>query len=437
MSTLPLLRHLGLAVALTACLAGSAVPASAAPGPFPETPRSATTAERTHASVLSAAVPPERFTVAGSGWGHGVGLSQYGAAALARQGRSVIWILGHYYYPASSVYSSSRIAQSLRVHVKDTASTVLDGTARIRVRGVGTTSGTISLRASGDRVLVTLPGWSAVSLQRAAVEWEGTRYWRGPASTLRVPAANGTGPLDLRHGRVEVTARDGRLRIVTVLRLTDEYLYGLAEMPSSWPTSALRAQAAAGRTYALRSSATVKSSCDCHVWDEVRSQKFTGWAKESERSGGVDWGARWRSAVNSTVRRATDGSPRTALSVWSAGAPIEALYYSSSGGYTRSNQTVFAAPALSYLQARPDPYSVTTAAANPNRRWSTTVTQSQMHRAFGLTAIVRVTIARDADGVPQRATARTSSGQTRTITTTALRHALGIRSAWVLTVTAQ
>lgn len=49
MSALPLLRHLGLAVALTACLAGSAVHASAAPGPFPETPRSATTAERTHA----------------------------------------------------------------------------------------------------------------------------------------------------------------------------------------------------------------------------------------------------------------------------------------------------------------------------------------------------------------------------------------------------
>lgn len=198
----------------------------------------------------------------------------------------------------------------------------------------------------------------------------------------------------------------------------------------------LPAQAAAGRTYALRSSSAVKAECDCHVWDEVRSQKFTGWAKENEVSGGVRWGERWKAAVDATVRRTTTGSPSSALSTWYGGAPIEALYHSSNGGYTRSNQTVFAGSALPYLQARPDPYSVSAEAQNPYRSWTATVTHAQAARAFQLAEIERITVARDAHGVPQTATARSSEGRTATISVTRMRNALGLRSGWVTGVSA-
>lgn len=379
---------------------------------------------------------PSRFTLSGSGWGHGVGMSQYGAAALARRGQSVAWILGHYYHPATSSYTGTRVGQSIRVHLTSVPTSTLDGTARIRVLGLGTTTGAARLSVEGGRVRATLPNGSSQLTERAVVEWEGTRHWAGTASTLRVPQADGSGPLDLRHGRVEVTVRDGLLNIVTVLRLTDEYLYGLAEMPSSWPAAALQAQAAAGRTYALRSSSAVKAECDCHVWDEVRSQKFTGWAKENEVSGGVRWGDRWKAAVDATVRRTTTGSPSSALSTWYGGAPIEALYHSSNGGYTRSNQTVFAGSALPYLQARPDPYSVSAEAQNPYRSWTATVTHAQAARAFQLAEIERITVARDAHGVPQTATARSSEGRTATISVTRMRNALGLRSGWVTGVSA-
>jgi SpoIID/LytB domain protein len=38
-----------------------------------------------------------RFILQGSGWGHGVGLCQIGAAVMANEGRGYREILGHYY----------------------------------------------------------------------------------------------------------------------------------------------------------------------------------------------------------------------------------------------------------------------------------------------------------------------------------------------------
>src|SRR5918997_4277448 len=40
---------------------------------------------------------PASFLVSGRGWGHGVGLSQWGAYGFARQGATYEQILGHYY----------------------------------------------------------------------------------------------------------------------------------------------------------------------------------------------------------------------------------------------------------------------------------------------------------------------------------------------------
>ena len=43
-----------------------------------------------------------RFVLTGSGWGHGVGLCQIGAAVMANEGRAYREILSHY-YPGTAV----------------------------------------------------------------------------------------------------------------------------------------------------------------------------------------------------------------------------------------------------------------------------------------------------------------------------------------------
>ena len=70
------------------------------------------------------------------------------------------------------------------------------------------------------------------------------------------------------------------------------YLYGLGEVPSSWPVSALKTQAIAARTYAFTKAASSqhRAVCDCALYASSYDQVYAGWDKE----GGVD-GDRCRS----------------------------------------------------------------------------------------------------------------------------------------------
>ncbi|MTA46352.1 MAG: hypothetical protein F2943_02730, partial [Actinobacteria bacterium] len=58
---------------------------------------------------------PSVFTFNGSGYGHGVGMSQIGARGQALEGKSAIDIL-NYYYPGTSVISQSD-TQTIRVNI--------------------------------------------------------------------------------------------------------------------------------------------------------------------------------------------------------------------------------------------------------------------------------------------------------------------------------
>ncbi len=52
-------------------------------------------------STAEAQTAPADFTIRGSGFGHGVGMSQYGAYGQALEGRSAAEILRHYYSGAA------------------------------------------------------------------------------------------------------------------------------------------------------------------------------------------------------------------------------------------------------------------------------------------------------------------------------------------------
>ncbi len=383
-------------------------------------------------SVPGSRPVPASFTVTGSGWGHGVGMSQYGARAMAEAGRSHQQILDFYYGPAVLVDSALRAAEQIRVHVHTASTTSLDGTGGVRVRDIGSTTGDVSLSVKDGRVVVALPGQHPKPVDRAVVEWHGTRAWAGPDSTLRVPNGNGgTKPLELRRGHVEVTVAKGRLNIVNVLRMNDEYLYGLGEAPASWPGAALRAQAVAARSYALRNMGSVKADCDCHVWDEVRSQKFIGWGQE----GMPTWGVRWRDAVDATLTRNSTGTPVRAQSLWHGGSVADATYHSSNGGHTRNSGDVWSGATAPYLTARPDPWSVSVAARNPHASWSQAISQKDLKGVFGLADVVAVRLDHGADGTPTTLTASDRSGTVHRVSGRTVRADLGLKGAWVQSIT--
>jgi len=382
--------------------------------------------------AANAATVPDSFSINGSGWGHGVGMSQYGARGMAQEGYSAKQILEHYYNPAKVVTSNAYAASDIKVQLLKTgyaSITPANGKLRIRVNGgVYETTGTVTFQASGSSVAVKVNGSTFYS-GNVGVEWQGTRFWpAGTTTTVSIPGADaesGTGVY--RHGKIEVNNVGGQVNLVNTLRLNDEYLYGLAEVPSSWEPAALQTQAIAGRTYAMRNMGYLKAACSCNVYDEVASQKFTGWRKENEGGGSI--GQRWKQAVDATQTK-SGGVPTSASVVTYNGALIEAVYSSSTGGKTRSGQSVWVTN-TPYLQSRDDHWALKASVGNPSASWSYTVPQRTAAANFGLPDVASVSIAKNADGTIASATARSSAGATRTISGGQFMAVFPARAHWI------
>lgn len=392
------------------------------------------------ASKPSSTSVPSSFSVSGAGWGHGVGMSQYGAQGQALEGRSSSTILNHYYAPATMSYTASRAATDIRVQIlAATTSSITPSNGSLQIKDgakvLATTTATVSLGMKSGKVTAKIGTRTYTPAGKLTVLWQNTRFWGSgsKATTVAVPRANdGGGTVNYRHGKLEVGVLSGKLNLVNIVRLNDEYLYGLAEMPSSWQPAALQAQAVAGRTYAMRNMASVKSSCDCNVYDEVASQKFTAWNKENEGSGAY-YGKRWKAAVDATNRRNTAGTPVSGAVLLYSGSLIDAVYSSSTGGMTRSSATVWGS-SHPYLQSRDDHWSLLASSGNPNRSWTTTASQSQIAKAFGTSNVTTVKVAKNSDLTIKSATATTSTGLARTISGSAFRSGISTKSSWVTSV---
>ncbi|WP_343901705.1 SH3 domain-containing protein [Arthrobacter rhombi] len=398
------------------------------------------------ASYLKAAAKPgstrvpASFAVSGAGWGHGVGMSQYGAQGQALEGRSSSAILNHYYAPATMSYTTSRAASDIRVQILSTSSssiTAANGSLRLLdgSKILATTTGTVGLTVKSGKVNAKVESKSFTPAGKLTVQWQNTRFWGSGsnATTVAVPRANdGYGTVNYRHGKLEVGILSGKLNLVNVVRLNDEYLYGLAEMPSSWQPAALQAQAVAGRTYAMRNMSSLKKNCDCNVYDEVASQKFTAWNKENE---GADayYGKRWKAAVDATTRRTAAGTPVSGAVLLYSGSLIDAVYSSSTGGMTRSSATVWGSN-HAYLQSRDDHWSLLASSGNPNRSWANTASQVQVAKAFGASNVTAVKIAKNSDLTIKSATASTLSGAVHTISGSKFRSGIATKSSWVTSV---
>ena len=401
-------------------------------------------------AAAPAGAPPaaRSVTLVGGGFGHGVGMSQYGAYGQAVEGRTAEQILSWYY--RNTRVQALADGRDVRVNIAHRASQLLLSTIAVATGGGGWQLGiggaiirlgsrdraTVTARTGGLVVQVLSANGSSRNLTGPAlrVDWGGARgaLAAAPGTVLRV------GSDELRHGTLSVlpSSQAGgprtRLEAVTSLSLHNEYLYGLGEVPSSWPRQALRAQAVAARTYALaalRANPRGIRSCACDLYDTDASQVFLGWRKEGETIGGVSYGARWRSAVDAT----TSGA-RAGLAVLDAsGRPIHAYYFSSSAGRTRNSEWVWSSP-LPYAVSVDDHWSERP--ANPYASWTVSRSASRVAAAFGLSSLAALAItARDGSGAIESVTATSVAGTRRTLYGGSFASRLGLLSSWVRSAT--
>ncbi|WP_435298350.1 SpoIID/LytB domain-containing protein [Timonella sp. A28] len=426
-------------------------------------------------NYLSTAAPTTStntsFVFNGSGFGHGVGMSQYGAYEMARGGASAAKVLSHYYKGASVTAKNTPDTIKIQVLGPETfgfrgsygdsytsrtltfANTTGSG-ATWRLR---TNAGT-SIKVNGsehlslsNKLRITVSGTkvkaevlsstgkvlAATTDSKVRVHMSGTTYYRStsPNAVATLPGANGR----YNNGRLEVNVSKGVLNVTNQLKLNTEYLYGIAEMPSSWGSSAnkggaaLEAQAITARTYALRKMGSVKSDCNCNIVDDVRHQNFTGWNKEGEGSSQY-FGKLWKSAVDRTVTGNNQGRVAVAGS-----SLITTYYYSSSGGRTSNSEDVWTS-SVSYLKSVDDPYSLT-APGNSLKSWTRNITQKHALSIFSnLSDVKKLEItAKYSSGQIKTMKATSSSGKTQTITkkADAWRTAFGLNGAWVTKITAR
>lgn len=377
-----------------------------------------------------AATAPTTFRLSGGGYGHGIGMSQYGALGMAREGRSAAEILTHYY--TGTTVTTVRDDMDVRVNLLHAAtsatvrSQALDSTGggvMVSVTGVpsvlGSASDVWTLGVSGSSVVVSRGSTVLGTGAAVTFRWGGTRS----------PGAAGTGPTVLvvggqsyRYGTVDARVVAGRLEVVNSVRLHDEYLRGIGEMPSSWPAAALQAQVQAARAYALnRYAGGVRSSCSCHLYDSVSDQVFAGWSKESGA-----YGAQWVAAVAATAKTSVTGYAPTY-----GGQPVTGYFFSSSGGRTENSEDVWV-QALPWARSVDDHWSAS-ATVNPTyASWTRDRTQAEVAAAFGLPDVVRLDLsARTRGGSVDTAVAYSSAGTTATLGGQTLRSRLGLPSAWI------
>jgi stage II sporulation protein D len=332
------------------------------------------------------------FVVSGRGYGHGVGMSQYGAYGQALAGRTYEQILSYY-------YSGTQLGKAGRKEVR-----VLLGEGR-RAVTISSTVPFTAVDATGQTF--TLP--RGVLTLRADLELPSAAGSVDAVAPLILrPSKKAPLGLDgrLYRGKLELVPQGGFLRVVNVLPV-ESYLQGVVagEMPYSWPADALEAQAVAARSYAL---ASVLKGKPYDLYSDVRSQAYLGVGGEKP----------------STTKAVADTAGQVVLY---GGKVATTYYYSSSGGKTASAADVFGF-SVPYLVSRPDPWDK----ASPYFRWGPVLLGARTVQAK-LGADARVI---DATGTPtpsgrlRALTLQTAAGQEQ-VPASVMRTALGLRSTWV------
>lgn len=274
-------------------------------------------------TAASSARASVNWVVRGHGFGHGVGVSQYGAYGYALHGKDYRFILAHYYRGSSigQVEGAKIVRVLLDISPGDVGFSgatsacglALDATRDYEAHRDGNR---MKLRSSSGKPLADC-GTKLRAAGRGKVTIAGVGTYRG---VLEV---------------VPTESNPGSLNAINALPV-EQYVKGVIpnESPPSWPAAELRAQAVESRSFALTAGV---GGNGFDLYDDTRSQVYDGLASET--------------ATTNAAVEATRGQ------VVTYGDKIAETYFSAcSGGYTESVQNVFFGPAIPYLTGVPDPY---------------------------------------------------------------------------------
>jgi SpoIID/LytB domain protein len=366
------------------------------------------------------------ITFSGHGFGHGRGMSQYGAYGYAvDQGATYANILDHYYRGTTLAGNAGNPVVSVELLGLRGLETIITG-PRLMLNGAPLGRTAIRIRGVAANTFEITVG------DTCAGPWT---YWTGAPGGI---VGNGTTVSDdvrlctaggVRAYRGSMVVLDGGGYGTTINYVTiDDYLRGVvpSEMPAGWGSAgggkgmeALKVQAVAARSYALSSQwKSYANTCD------TTSCQVYGGAYNQPNGGALNW---VENSLSDQAVAATSGQVRR----WPNGSIARTEFGSSSGGWTAGGD----------FQAVQDGGDGT--ALNPNKNWAVTLTRATVAARLGIASIngVRVTERNGLGAEGGRVLKMvfdTSAGPV-TKTGNEVRSALGLKSDWfsISTITLQ
>jgi stage II sporulation protein D len=313
-------------------------------------------------ALLLCAAPADaasRLVIRGAGFGHGIGMSQYGAYGLALQGVRYDAILSRYYTGTQLSALSSN--PDVRVLLQS-------GERKVTVSGVS---------RLGDRALDPAKTYNVIRGGSGLVLRHGSQRLATSTPPMRLESTSasafmlaGTSVPGIRNGQyrgaLELRPSGRGINAINALDL-ETYVRGVvsAESPSAWPAEQLKAQSVAARTYAITSRAgSLSDGFDQYA--DTRSQVYRGVAAE-------------RPSTDAAVA-ATAGQVVTYQ-----GQPVTTFFFSTSGGHTEHFENSFVGSAPKpWLKGVADPYD----GYSPKHRWGP-ITLSTASATANLRGLVR------------------------------------------------
>lgn len=338
-------------------------------------------------ALAGTAAAQPTFVFEGSGWGHGVGLSQWGAYGLAKNGWTHDRILAHY-------YRGTTIGQA---PIKRVRVLLAKGRQSVSV----SSEAPFSAVSAGKRI--QLPA-GTVTLGRDL-----TIAVDGKEERLQSPVRfqPGTSPLRFDRayrGAIVVHLVGGSLSVVNDVKL-EQYVAAIVphEMPASWELEALKAQAVAARTYAV---IVRRPGTYFDFEHNPVQQAYEGVEEEDPRT-------------NRAVAQ-TKGEI-----VLYDGKPAWTFYSSSSGGRTARLTDAFpGGKDLPYLVPVDDPYD----SLSPHHRWSVRFGAAELASKLSLPGpVARIQLSHSDSGRVRTLTA-SGNGWTKEVSGPSVRTLLGLRS---------
>jgi stage II sporulation protein D len=317
-------------------------------------------AAATPARADDAVTPTDKLViVTGAGWGHGRGMSQYGAYRAAKKGLSYSKILAFYY--TGTTLGSLSAGNTMRVwisadtdaglHFRPVAGLQVYDTAGHKVTlptGSRYTKWRIS-RKGNSRVL-SYRNAAGTYVTYASTLTATRNWWVKNTKTGTIKLAMPSGSTRTYSGRMSLRFSGSKAITVNYVSM-ETYLRSVvpAEMPASWSIEAVKAQAVAARTYAAKERASQASGSVYDICDTSSCQVYK---ENSYRATASD------AAIKATANKV----------VLYKGAVALTQFTSSNGGWT-------AAGDYAYLSAKKDPY-------DPVSTWTKTITAATLQKAY-------------------------------------------------------